>query len=240
MADVDAETAAPASTARGGPVGNRLALAGVVLYLLEWVAIIGSAPPGPFGPGTSHHSIYSDYASHAGRATLAAAWFAVVLVGRILFVSGVKASLRDRPRAGPLLDLALGAMAVSVVLEVVAYAVVAGTARLAASGAGTGLVVGLDSAAFWVDLLIWGPVGVSVLATGVAMLRSGLFASWLSWLGIVAGVAGIVGCLVAGATVDASGSGAADAATSLPALAIWVWMVATGVVLWRRAAAADD
>jgi len=240
MADVDVDTAAPARTARGGPVGNRLALAGAVLYLLEWVAIIGAAPPGPFGPGTSHHSIYSSYATHAGGASFAAAWFAVVLVGRILFVAGVKASLRDRPRERPLLDLALGAMAVSVVLEIVAFAVVAGDARLAAGGAATGLVVGLDSAAFWVDLLIWGPVGVSVLATGVAMLRSGLFASWLSWLGALAGAAGIIACLVAGATVDASGSGAADAATSLPALAMWVWMVVTGVVLWRRAPAADD
>jgi hypothetical protein len=239
MADVDVETAAPARTARGGPVGNRLALAGAVLYLLEWVAIIGAAPPGPFGPGTAHHSIYSDYATHAGGASFAAAWFAVVLVGRILFVAGVKASLRDRPRERPLLDLALGAMAVGVVLEIVAYAVVAGDARLAASGAGTGLVIGLDSAAFWVNLLIWGPIGVAVLATALGMLRSGFFAAWLSWLGIVGGAAGIIGCLVAGATVDASGSGAANAATSLPALAMWVWMVATGVVLWRRASAAD-
>jgi hypothetical protein len=239
MADVDVDPAAPARAARGGPVGNRLALAGAVLYLLEWVAIIGSAPPGPFGPGTAHHSIYSDYATHAGRASFAAAWFAVVLVGRILFVAGVKASLRDRPRERPLLDLALGAMAISVVLEIVAYAVVAGTARLAAAGAPSGIVVGMDSAAFWVDLMLWGPVGVSVLAIGIAMLRSGLFAGWLSWLGTVAGAAAIIGCLVAGATVDGSGSGAADAATMLPALAFWVWMVATGVVLWRRVPAAD-
>jgi hypothetical protein len=237
MAEIDVAAAGLARTARRRPVGNRLALAGAVLYLLEWAAIIATSPPGPFGPGTAHHSIYSDYATHAGRASFAAAWFAVVLVGRILFVAGVKASLRDRPRERPLLDLALGAMAVSVVLEVVAYAVVAGTARLAASGAGTGLVVGLDSAAFWVDLMLWGPVGVSVLATGIAMLRSGLFASWLSWLGTAAGAAAIIGCLVAGATVDGSGSGAADTATMLPALAFWVWMLATGVVLWRAPAA---
>jgi hypothetical protein len=97
-------------------------------------------------------------------------------------------------------------------------------------------VVALDSAAFWVDLLLWGPIGVSVLATGVAMLRSGLFPSWLAWLGTAVGAAAVIGCLVAGATVDGSGSGAADAATSLPALAFWIWMVATGVVLWRAPA----
>lgn len=234
MADVEVDTAASARAARGGPVGNRLALTGAVLYLLEWAAIIGSAPPGPFGPGTAHHSIYADYATHAGRASFAAAWFSVVLIGRILFIAGVKASLRDRPRERPLLDLALAAMAVSVVLEVLAYGVVAATARAAAGGAATGLVVGLDSAAFWVNLLIWGPVGVSVLATGIAMLRSGLFAAWLAWLGTLTGAAAIIACLVAGATVDESGSGLADTATSVPALAFWVWILATGVVLWRR------
>jgi hypothetical protein len=41
------------------------------------------------------------------------------------------------------------------------------------------------------------------------------------------------------AALHASGSGAADVATTLPGLAMWLWMVATGIVLWRRAPAAD-
>src|SRR2546429_7217317 len=106
-------------------VGNRFALAGAVLYLLEWVAIIAAAPPGPYGRATAASTILRNYAGHAGAAAISAAWFAVVLVGRILYVAGVKASLRKQPRQLPLLDLALGAMAVSVVLEIVAYGIVA-------------------------------------------------------------------------------------------------------------------
>ena len=215
--------------------GNPWALIGAVLYLLEWVAIIAAAPPGPFGPGTAASKLATDYAHHAGGAAVAGAWFAVVLVGRVLFVAGVKASLRHHPRERPLLDLALGAMAISVVLEVAAYAVVAATARLAADGAAHDLLVGLDGAAFWLNLFLWGPVGVAVLASGLAMLRSRLYATWLCWLAVVAGTAGIVSCLVAGATTDSSGSGATAAATSVAAVGMWVWMIATGVVLLRAA-----
>jgi hypothetical protein len=215
-------------------VGNRFALAGAVLYLLEWVAIIAAAPPGPYGPATAASTILRNYTGHAGAAAISAAWFAVVLVGRILYVAGVKASLRKQPRQLPLLDLALGAMTVSVVLEIVAYGILAATARLASDGAGRELVQALDGSAYWVNVLIWGPIGVSVLATGIAMLRSRVFAGWLSWLGVVAGAAGIAGCIVAGAVAGRSGTGPADAVTSIAALGVWIWMIATGVVLFRR------
>ncbi len=219
---------------RRAPVGTRLALVGAVLYLLEWVAIVAAPPPGPFGPGTNAAAMVRDYADHADAAAVSAAWFAVVLGGRVLFVAGVKASVRDVPRQQALLDLALGAMAISVVLEIAAYGVAASAARLAADGGDPDVVVALDGAAFWLNLLIWGPVGLSVLATGLAMLRSRLFAAWLSWLGVVAGGVGLIGCLVAGATTDESGSGAAEGLATLAALAMWVWMLATGVVLFRQ------
>ena len=218
--------------------GNPWAITGAVLYLLEWVAIIAAAPPGPFGPGTAATKIATEYSDHARNAAVAAAWFAVVVAGRVLFVAGVKASLRHRPRERPLLDLALGAMAISVALEVAAYGIVAATARLAADGASRGLLVGLDGTAYWLNLLIWGPLGVSVLACGLAMLRSHLYASWLCWLGVVAGAAGIVACLVTSFVTDSSGSGPADAMTSVPAMGMWVWMIATGIVLVRRPAEA--
>jgi hypothetical protein len=218
-----------------GLIGNRLALAGAVLYLLEWVAIIAASPPGPFGLGTAPSEVVRDYATHAGAAALSAGWFAIVLIGRILYISGVKASLRGRPRELPLLDFALGAMTVSVVLEVGAYSLVAGTARLAADGGNVAVVRALDDGAYWLNLMIWGPAGASVLAAALAMLRSRLFASWLCWLGVVAGVAGVAGCLVAATTSARTESGATGAVTSVAALGMWVWMVGTGVVLFRRA-----
>jgi hypothetical protein len=223
------------SGAVDGLVGNRLALVGAGIYLLEWVAILASPPPGPVGPGTSAAQIEASYAGHAGPAGFAAAWFAVVLVGRILYVAAVKASLRGSPRELPLLDLAVGAMVASVVLEITSYGMVAAAARLATDRAAESVVVvGLDGAAYWIDLLIWGPIGVSVVAAGLAMLRSRAFSFWLCWLAVGAGSVGILGCLLSGASAGRSWAGVADAVTGLAALGMWVWMLSTGVVLFRR------
>jgi hypothetical protein len=176
-----------ADVRKEAPIGNRLALIGAVVYLLEWVAIIGASPPGPLGPGTGTKAVVDAHSHHAGAAAVSAGWFAVCLTGRVLYVAGLKASLRARPRELPLMDVAVAAVAVSVTLEVTAYALVAGAARLAAVGADSGLVVALDGAAFWLDLLISGPAGVSLLAARAAMLRSRLFPRWLSWIALVAG-----------------------------------------------------
>jgi hypothetical protein len=217
--------------------GNRLALIGAVLYLLEWVAIIAAAPPGPFGPGTTSHKIVSEYVAHAGGAAFAAGWFAVVLVGRVLFIAGLKSSLRGWRRELPLLDFALGAMAISVVLEIAAYAIVAATARLAAAGAASSTLVALDGTSYWIDLFIFGPAGLAAVAGALAMYRSRAFPAWVTWVGLVAGTAGIVACLVAGATTHTSTSGAADALSSVAAVGLWIWMLGVGVLLWRRSPA---
>jgi hypothetical protein len=223
------------------PIGNRLALIGAVLYLLEWVAIIGASPPGPLGPGTGTRALVAAYSHHAGAAAVSAGWFAVCLIGRVLYMAGLKASLRARPRELPLMDVAVAAMAISVTLEVAAYAVVAGAARLAAAGADRGLVVALDATAFWLDLLIFGPAGVSLLAAGLAMLRSRLFPSWLSAIALVAGAAGTIGCVLSAGTAGGSASGLADALGTVAALGLWIWMLVTGVLLWRAAPLpADD
>jgi hypothetical protein len=216
-------------------VGNRLALAGVVLYLLEWVVIFAAPFAGPLGPGEDAATLVEEYAADADAAALSASWFAVCLVGRVLFLAGVKASMRHRPREWPLLDLAIAAMAVSVVLEVAGYGIVAAAARLAADGADDGVVVALDHAAYWLVLLLFGPVGVSVVAGAFGMLRSRLFPRWLPWVGLVGGAVAVVGTVAAGATVGAGDAGVGDAVAAPGVLAMWVWMVATGVVLWRAA-----
>jgi hypothetical protein len=210
-------------------------LAGAILYLLEWVDIIAASPPGPLGPGTGTADLVETYAQNAGAAALSAGWFAICLVGRVLFMAGLKASLRERPRELPLLDVAVAAMAISVALEIAAYSIAAGTARLAADGAEDGLVVALDGAGYWLNIALYGPLGVSVLAAGAAMLRSRLFPAWLCWVALVAGVAALVSCLLTGATAGEDGAaGLSDAAMSVAGLGMWLWMIVTGVRLWRR------
>lgn len=125
-------------------------------------------------------------------------------------------------------------MAGSVVLEITAYAIVAATARLAASGTASSTIVALDSTSYWLTLFIFGPVGVAVLAGALAMLRSRAFPTWLTWVGMLGGVAGIAACLVAGADTTTSTSSAADAISSVSAICLWIWMLAVGIMLWRR------
>jgi hypothetical protein len=220
---------------RKAPLGNRLALIGAVVYLLEWVAIIGASSPGPLGPGTGPTEVIDAYSGHATGAALSAGWFAVCLLGRVLYMAGLKASLRERARELPLMDVAVAAMAVSVALEIAAYSVVAGAARLAADGAADpGLVGALDGVGFWLNLMIFGPIGVSLLAAGTAMLRSRLFPAWLSWLALLAGAAGVVGSVLSAGVAGGSGQGLADAVTGAAAIGMWIWVIVTGVRLWRQ------
>lgn len=216
--------------------GNRLALAGALLYFLEWVVIIPAGGSGPAALGTKAAAIMSLYAGHASAQELMAGWFSLVLLGRLVFVAGVRSALRPSPRELPLADVALAAMTVSVMLEITAYAVAGSAGYLAAHGGPAAAIVGLDGAANWVDQVIWAPVGLSVAASALAMLRSGLFPTWLCWLGLVSGVVGAVYGALAGPAFVSTGTAqsAFQAANSLAVLSLWIWMVATAVLLFRR------
>jgi uncharacterized membrane protein len=84
------------------------------------VAILGfGARTVPSGdPGTSASAIISEYKQHASAISLAAGWYSFVLLGRILFVAGLRDALRRSGCRTALADFALVAMAVSVVLEI--------------------------------------------------------------------------------------------------------------------------
>ena len=229
-------------------IGNRLALAGVAMYFLEWVGIaafnLGNVPA---GQGTSPAEILTQYAQHGPGIQLLAGWLSLVLLGRILFVAGIRDSLRRSGADTLLADFAVLAMAVSVVLEVTAYAIAAGGTYAAASGADQWAIVGIDGAANFVNLVLAAPIGVSVLAASIAMVRSRLFPAWLSWVGVAAGLVTCVYGVIVGPAFAAGGTcqgalcttssvlpGIAQA-ISVTLVAAWIWMIATGVVLFRAA-----
>ena len=209
--------------------GNRMVLAGAVLYLLEWVAIIGAGVGVPVGAAATAHEVAAAYSGHADALGWAAGWFGVVELGRVLFMVGLRSSLSDSGRPHRLMDVAVVAMTVSVVLEVVSYTVVAGAAWSLAQGGSIATTRVLDAVAFEVNQTLLGPMGVSVLCAGIAMWRSGLYARTLSWLGLAAGgsftVMGI-------ALVGPRFAGAANA-QSVAVLLLWTWMLWTGVAAWR-------
>ena len=184
MTIADMMVAPIAATERPTLVGNRLALAGVAMYFLEWVGIIafnfGNVPA---SQGTKAAEILAQYVQHGPGIELLAGWLSLVLLGRILFVAGIRHALRRSGADTLLADFAVLAMAVSVILEVAAYAIASGGAYAAAGGADQSTIVGIDGVANFVNLVLAAPIGVSVLAASLAMVRSRLFPAWLSWLG---------------------------------------------------------
>jgi hypothetical protein len=220
-------------------IGNRLALIGAIVYLLEWVAILGfgagTAPSGD--PGTSAGAIVSQYRQHALATSLAAGWFSLVLLGRILFMVGVRDGLRRSGYRTGLADFALVAMAVSVVLEIAVYSIAAGAAHAAVNGSDQSTIVALDSAANWLDLNIQAPLGASVLVASLGMLRSRAFPAWLCWLGTVAGGLGCVGGVLIGAAFHQGGAlyQAINLSTTVAVVGFWLWMLVTGILLFRSA-----
>jgi hypothetical protein len=216
-------------TERPTLVGNRLVLVGSVLYLLEWVAIVAASVDVPLGATSKAPELVSAYAGHADALGWAAGWFSVVLLGRILIMTGLRSALAASGRPQPLMDLAVAAMVVSVVLEIATYAVVAGVSWSVGRGGSTGAVRALDSVAFTLNDMIYGPLGVSLLCAGAAMWVSGLFGRVLPSLALVGGA---MGTLLGLAFVSPTFAGVATG-LGFAALLLWIWMIWTGVVLWR-------
>lgn len=210
-------------------VGNRMALAGAVLYLCEFVGLVLShAQHLPHVPGTPPGSIVASYAGHAGGLGFLVGWFGLVQAGRVLFVLGVATALARSGRPDPLLGFATALTVIGVALEIGSEALAAGAAELAARGQSGGAIA-LDRGASYLAAGLLAPTGLALLLTAWAMLRSALFSRVLAGLGLLAGLA------VVGAGL-ASGPANADLQDTLSTgvLVMWVFMLWAGVVLWRR------
>lgn len=219
-----------ATTHRRTVVGNRLVAAGAVLYLLEWVAIATAHLGVPVGPTGSPSGITDAYTGHVNAFGWAAGWFSVVLLGRVVLIIGLRAALGDVPRVRPLMDIAVVAMAVSVALEVVTYAVTAGAAYALTHGGTAATTTALDAVSWDLNLMVYGPLGFSVLLSALAMWRSAEFARALCGAGGLAGVVLVVQALLFSGPDQSSVAAGLQAGVAL----FWVWMIWTGIVVWRR------
>jgi uncharacterized Tic20 family protein len=215
--------------------GNRWVLIGAVLYLLEWVAIIPAGSTGPADAGSSRSEVLALYQHHPKAVLFITSWCSLVLLGRVLIVAGVRQALRTTGVRSALTDLAVAAMLLSVALEMLSLVLVATAQVEAQRGGHDDLVVTLDTGAGLAWFCILAPLGLSIGCAAWAMLRSAAFPTWIPAVGIAAGVllvlggvAGAPGYLEKGALRDVSGLGTGG----IPLF--WVWMLATGVYLWRR------
>jgi hypothetical protein len=96
-------------------------------------------------------------------------------------------------------------------------------------------VVQLDTVAGLAFLCILPPLGLAVGLSAWTMLRSRAFPLWIPAVGLLSGIVLAVGGALGGPGYVASGTfrGIAGAA-GIGVPLFWVWMVATGVILWRR------
>jgi hypothetical protein len=211
-------------------VGNRMVLIGAVMYLLEWVAIAAGQAGAPVGPAGSSSDVVATYTGHETGLGWAAGWFSVVLLGRILVMTGLRAALTDSGRPDRLLDFGIAAMAVGVALEIATYGLAAGTAWFASHGGGAAEVGVLDSATSELNGMILGPTGVAALVAGIAMWRSRLFGRVLPVLALLPGVV----LVVVGLALAAPSLLGPARALSAVLLLFWGWMLWTGILLWRR------
>jgi hypothetical protein len=225
---------------RPAVTGNRLVLAGAVLYLLEWIAIIPAGDSGPSDPGTASGKILALYTAHPTAVTFLATWCSVVLLGRVLLILGIRSAIRSVGGNDVLVSFAAAAMAVSVALELVSLTAIGAATVLAARSADPDLIRALDVVGGFAWNMIFGPLGVAVATSSWAMLRSRAFPVWMCAVGLVGGALGILGGLVAGPGYLHEGVartvfGVCQAGVAL----FWVWMLATGIFLLRRTPATD-
>ena len=238
----DVITDPPTHAAPGSRMSrNRMALAGFVVYMLEWVAIIGASVQVPIDPASAGN-LADGYVGRTGALTFAAGWFALVLAGRIVFVAGVSQTLRSSTASARvprwLTSTASAAMAVSVAIEVTTYAITAG---IAAGATGTtadaARALAIPNAMAWtLNLLVPVGFGISVTALTAAMWLSHCFSRALTVVGLAGGV------LMWGTALLVVPHLASPyaAVLGLGTLLSWGWMLWTGIVLWRapRTAAA--
>ena len=111
MTFTESKTVPSVTAARQLLVGNRLALAGIIIYFLEWVGIVAfNVGNVPASQGTKAAEILAQYAQHGTAVELMAGWLSLVLLGRILFVAGIRDALRKSGAETLLAEFALVAM----------------------------------------------------------------------------------------------------------------------------------
>jgi hypothetical protein len=225
-------------------IGNRLALAGTVLYFLEWVAIAFLRGGGELSLARQGAGVVVDsYRGHARPILFAAGWFAFVLLGRVLFMAALRTALRDSGRDSLLADFAVAAMTISVTIEIASFGATAAAGWLADAEGDAPAIVALHGVGSLLFLIVFVPIMVSVLGASAGMFRSGLFSRWLPGLGLVVGAVGSVGGIIQVAAAGELGTtlgGAGATLTNAGVLGFWIWMIATSIILWRHAGQAVE
>jgi hypothetical protein len=169
--------------------GGWVPLTGVVFVVLAVVSfIVGGEPPGADEPGSEVISFYDENSGEVQAAGGLLLWAAVFF---LFFAGALRRVLRSAEQApGWLSAVAFGgAVAATVGLALfatMAFALTDEPEALDPAAAQALNVLSVDA---------FGPVAVGVsaflIATGLAIVRTGALASWLGWVAIVIGIVAV-------------------------------------------------
>lgn len=223
--EADPVVAEPGSTG----AGNWIVLTGTLLYLSELVGIgLAGASRLPTKPATPPGEVLHRYAGHASGVAFLVGWLALVVIGRVLVIVGLRDSLRRSGHAPAWLDLAVIAMTLGVAFEVAGQGMAAGAAALAGAANDTAALA-LDRGGVYVQSAFLAPTGLAVLLAGAAMLRSRLFPRILVAIGLIAGI-----LLLAAGLLNLPGQATLQDNLTVGTVVMWIWMLWTGILLARR------
>ncbi len=212
-----------------------MTLLGAIIFLFEMPVLIAFYREAPL-PGSTLAELAEYYAAHEAALGAGITILLLTIFGRLVHGAGLKSALRNIGEDHGLLDLAFGSLIGAVTLETMASSfgraalqmttyepespLATAAALQASASAFMGGVVILNS--LWVALASW------------AVLRSGVFPKWMGRVGLVAGILYLL-------TVYPPAFGfyepirlAVDIVQVGSWLGMVVWMVATGIFLFRR------
>lgn len=203
---------------------------GLVLFFATLIAIGSTNPP----PGAGDQLVAHYQAQRANVITVALA-DSVAVLAIVAFAAGLCGVLRRTEGGEPLADFAFASAIIHAPVAIVAVGLAAAAAVVAAHGAPASTLAALRDAGLAVGSLYVIPRGVFIAVASMAVLRTGTLPGWIGWLGLVAGIVyGVtaVGLFGLGASEE---EGPLGTAQFLSFVAFFVWMLASAIVLLRRA-----
>jgi hypothetical protein len=210
-------------------------LIGAIWYLLEWAFII------PFGiPALSENAgteeLAQFFTSNAYNVPIYSIGIGLTILGKLMLISALRYALRNFERARLPLDFAFACAILAVAVETVAYGFDMVAIHLGTYGSAPPLDVaaGLVGASYEIQKVMNIPHGLFTAAAALAMLSTRSLPRWVGWLGLVAGL-GFALSVNWGPMIETFQPIRVNLQV-FSWIGIAIWMLAAGVILFRRPA----
>lgn len=213
-------------------IGNRMMLSGALLFISSLVAqgvSYNYGVPSYAEFGLSADELIDSFKGDETLIAVMAGFYGLLAIGRILMIMALKNALTASGRAHPIMEFAVVTMTISVAFEILNYTLYASVAQLGAAHP-EGMWA-LASISGKLNLLMFAFIGVSVLCSSWAMLRSELFPKVLLILGVIAGIPLALSSLFASPSLDET----AWLLTAVGARLLIIWILWVSFLVWRKA-----